>query len=76
MKFKEALEEARRRSARGTINVRAGEISDGVNVAIGTTRPVQINLSQDQAAASRVVRAAARRVIAQHRDEIEALAYK
>lgn len=68
-KFQIALEEARKKA----------DVGNAVRVEIkGATvaRPVQINLSQDKVAANRVVRAAARRVIAKHRDEIEALAYK
>lgn len=40
------------------------------------TQPVDIDLKGDEVAAERVVTNAARRVISQHRDEIEALAYK
>lgn len=39
-------------------------------------RPVNINLSEDPEASARLIRASLRRVIKQHRDEIEALAYK
>ncbi|MFU9046291.1 hypothetical protein ACNAUY_07850 [Acinetobacter tibetensis] len=77
MRFKEALEEARNNRAASVIGSSDSRTATAkVMVTVTRTTPVQINLSQDQAAATRVVRAAARRVITQHRDEIEALAYK
>lgn len=70
-KFQAALEEERRKAL----------LSNRASSTAGTgtcppTRPVQINLTKDKVAGGRVIRAAARRVIEQHRDEIEALAYK
>jgi len=49
---------------------------DGFVGSAAVVRPVHIDLDEDRAAATRVVRSAARRVINQHLDEIEALAYK
>lgn len=39
-------------------------------------RPINIDLSEDPEASARLIRASVRRVIKDHRDEIEALAYK
>ena len=81
-KFQDALKDARLLASMREHNAIAVEVpraDGGRNVVVRRTvavRPVKIDLSEDRAAATRVVRTAARRVINQHRDEIEALAYK
>ncbi|ENU60697.1 hypothetical protein [Acinetobacter guillouiae] len=81
IRFQDALNEARALSRQqdnvAVVEVRRGDDVSGVVVRrTESVRPVIINLSEDRVAATRVVRTAARRVINQHRDEIEALAYK
>lgn len=55
----------------GEVDARGSHYSRSYSV-----RPVKIDLNEDPEASARLVRAAARRVIKQHKDEIEALAYK